>query len=147
MRTMSLTLTLGLVFAAGLHAADKKDDASRIQGTWHILRGEDKGKPVAVDKTRGTVVFTRDSIRITEGEKKMTWVMSYKLDPAQKPKTITMTVEEGTDKGKTAEGIYEWQGDNLKLCYSLPGKPRPTKFDSDEKNGTMLFVLARGASR
>ena len=50
-------------------------------------------------------------------------------------------------KGKTAEGIYEWQGDNLKLCYSLPGKPRPTKFDSDEKNGTMLFVLARGASR
>ncbi len=28
------------------------------------------------------------------------------------------------------QGIYELHGDNFKICYAGPGKPRPTEFSA-----------------
>ena len=47
-------------------------------------------------------------------------------------------------KGKTAEGIYAIEGDNLRLCYSLPGQKRPITFDPKDSEGHQnSFVFKR----
>ena len=46
-------------------------------------------------------------------------------------------------KGKTALGIYELEGDTLKLCYSQPGKDRPKEFTAAKGSGQAMSVWKR----
>jgi RNA polymerase sigma factor (sigma-70 family) len=70
-----------------------------------------------------------------------TW---YKLDPAQKPKSIDLTVQSGTDGPVlfTVKGIYQLEGDELKICFASPGEVRPKAFPA-EKALTSVLVFQR----
>ena len=52
-------------------------------------------------------------------------VSTYTLDPSTTPKSIDMTTG-----GRTKPGIYDLQGDTLRLCMSENTDERPTAFDS-----------------
>ena len=62
-----------------------------------------------------------------------------KIDPTKTPKTIDVTGVKGPNQGKTFLAIYELKGDDLRVCYDLSGKQRPTEFKSAE--GTQLFLV------
>jgi uncharacterized protein (TIGR03067 family) len=65
--------------------------------------------------------------------------LEYKLDPTAKPKRIDVIVEDG----KIARGIYQLEGDTLKLCFDKDaGGERPTKFATDDTTYG-LIVLKR----
>jgi uncharacterized protein (TIGR03067 family) len=68
---------------------------------------------------------------------------TFKVDLAQKPKKIDVTFTDGPEKGKTAQGIYELEGDTYKVCIALAGKERPTTFASKPNSGHVLEVLQR----
>jgi uncharacterized protein (TIGR03067 family) len=65
-----------------------------------------------------------------------------KIDPSKKPKHSDATFTEGELTAKTL-GIYEVDGDNMKICYGLPGKDRPTEFSSKPGSGQVLIVYKR----
>jgi uncharacterized protein (TIGR03067 family) len=67
-----------------------------------------------------------------------------RIDPAKRPKAIDLTPTEGEHKGQTARGIYEVEGDTLKICFAEPDKPRPTEFTG--KTEATLAVFKRGKS-
>ncbi len=50
---------------------------------------------------------------------------TLKIDPAAKPKRITITGTDGPTKGKTMQAIYEIDGDTFKVCYALDGEAAP----------------------
>jgi uncharacterized protein (TIGR03067 family) len=54
-----------------------------------------------------------------------------------------MVGTEGNLTGKEAQGIYLIQGDTLRICYTMPGKPRPTVFESHAGSGAYLMVWTR----
>jgi len=54
-----------------------------------------------------------------------------------------MISTEGELKGKPGLGIYKLDGEKLTLCYTLPGKERPTKFESPPKSGIYLIEWQR----
>ena len=56
---------------------------------------------------------------------------------------INMIATEGENKGKPAQGIYALDGDMLKICYTLPGKDRPTAFDSKPGSAATLVIWKR----
>jgi uncharacterized protein (TIGR03067 family) len=62
-----------------------------------------------------------------------------KIDPAKSPRTIDITGTKGPNEGKTFLAIYELDGDELKVCYDLSGKSRPTEFAT--KPDTPLFLV------
>ncbi len=49
---------------------------------------------------------------------------TFKIDPTAKPKTMDSTATNGDNAGKTMLGIYELDGDTLKICWAPPGKDR-----------------------
>ena len=66
-----------------------------------------------------------------------------KLDPSKSPKAIDVTITEGPSKGAVMLGIYEFDGDTLKVCFDPEGKKRPTEFKSPAGSQTFYNVHKR----
>jgi hypothetical protein len=45
--------------------------------------------------------------------------------------------------GDTAQGIYCLGGDSLKICYALPGNPRPQVFATKPSDRELVFTMKR----
>jgi uncharacterized protein (TIGR03067 family) len=68
---------------------------------------------------------------------------TQKLDPSKSPKAIDVKVTEGPAKGALMLGIYEINGDTLKVCFDAEGKKRPTHFKSAPGSATFVNVHKR----
>jgi uncharacterized protein (TIGR03067 family) len=143
---LAAALGLGLVVRAS--AADAKalagSHADKLLGTWVIVSGEADGKPSPPDKIKGSqMTVDKKTIKLTDKDDKQLWILDYKLDASKKPAEIDMTVAEGQGAGKSSQGIYELDGDTLKICYGLPGANRPKDFKTKEGAKENCFILKR----
>ena len=132
-----LAIVVGLV-AAPIPKAKPPKDEEAIQGTWQIDKF-DLGQGVPVPpldftqmrftfKSGGKLTMSMGDMPLKEGE--------YKLDPAAKVKEIDMT-----ESGRVAPGIYELEGDALKICIA-EGKNavRPTEMKPDGKRIAVITL-------
>lgn len=133
-----MQVQLVLALAAGFLAsappkADTSKDAQAIQGTWIIEAAERDGK--ADNDVKGGKLSLKDGnlVMTTKNDEQKA---AYKLDPTKKPRTIDVT-----PAGEpTIQGIYELDGDRLKICITKE-KGRPSEFNG--KGDNMLLVLKR----
>ena len=137
-----LTVAVALLSVTFAHADATADDWKKLAGTWKVesavLNGEDQ-----------SAVFKETVLTVEEGKYKvdfagMTDTGTLKIDPAKKPKLMTITGTDGPSKGKSLPAIYEIDGDTLKVCYTLDGKDPPTEFKSTAENKTLLVTYKRG---
>ena len=132
---------LGLMVSAGV-AQDKAGatDKDKIQGTWMIVSGEKGGKPLPLDKLKDIkIVFAGD--KITFNNQGKTSEHAFKLYPAKKPKEMDVDFD-----GKTGTGIYELDGNTLKVAHGELGDPRPKEFASKEGSNVTFMVMKREKS-
>jgi uncharacterized protein (TIGR03067 family) len=137
-------------------ADDPADEAGKLQGTWAVVSAVGIDAPQEAVK-RLKVVIRRETIHIMapdgvdakaalrEREK-----ANFKLDPSKKPKAIDLSKDPSR---LSARGIYELDGDTLKLAWRKEG-PRPTEFPTrqrpreftggaPENNDLVLMVLKK----
>jgi uncharacterized protein (TIGR03067 family) len=133
---LSVVFVAALVVAADGDAVKKEKDA--LQGKWTIVSVERDGKPVEM---------WADGVRVMEGDnytltpKKGDAVKgTFALDPSKTPKAIDFRPAAGQYKDKTLRGIYEIDGDMLKICFAEPDKERPTEFASKAASGCTLAI-------
>ena len=124
--------------ATGRAEPPKDDDAKKLQGTWEIVSSEDGGDKVA-SEVGGKVVISADKITLAVGEKRAS--IRYKLDPTKTPKWIDLVNEQD----EMAPGIYELDGDTLKICFPESGKERATKFESKKNSPNDRFMVLKRA--
>ena len=137
MRSSLVTLFYAGGFAAlgwsGAPAGDKADlekDVRIIQGTWTFESSEAGGKALPAGELKGLILtFEGDKHTVKKGDE-VIQVGTQKLDSSKSPKTIDVTMTEGVNKGAVMLGIYEIDGDTLKVCFDVEGKKRPTEFKS-----------------
>jgi uncharacterized protein (TIGR03067 family) len=138
-------LAATVLLAASVSAQEAlKKELQQFQGTWAIEYVDHDGHKPSPDKIKSMKLVIAGNRLTVQGEKLMQ--STIKLDPSKSPKTIDITYDDGPDKGKVLQGIYELNGDGLKLCLSKPGKERPTQFVSKENSGLVLMVLKRDKS-
>lgn len=140
------TLTAGAVLLAlfvhaPLRADDAKKDVNALQGKWSVVSLTRDGKTEAISK---------DAVRVMDGDaytmklhQLLTIKGTFKIDPTTNPKAIETTASTGPYKDKPLLGIYELDGDSLKICYAPSGKDRPTEFSSKAGSGWILTVHKR----
>ena len=132
-----LALAAGLLVAAA--PDDAKNDLKKLDGTWVLASGENDGKKISADTLKtGQLTIDGDKHTVKVGD--TTYKGTHKLDPTAKPKTIDITPTNGDNKGKTSLGIYDLDGDTLKICWAPAGKDRPTEFKSADGSGVFLAV-------
>ena len=141
--------TLALALSTPARADDPPpDDRKRIEATWQITGGEEKGKTLAASLFTGqTVTFDATTYVIKVGDR-VVEKGSYKLDSTRDPKTFDLEITESeTDRDKTQLGIYKFQGDTLKMSFSRPGATtRPTRFETTADSATFTLELKRKRS-
>ena len=126
-------LALGLLFAADAAQDAAKKELEQLAGTWTISALEVEGQKVADEKLQGTTLVIKDNkyIVTARGQSHETVIT---LDPGKKPKSIDMVFSQGMNKDKVHRGIYELDGDTLKLCRSQqPEADRPEAFTTSPR--------------
>jgi uncharacterized protein (TIGR03067 family) len=137
-------LALGVAFVVRADEKGGPTKAPNFVGDWTIVAGERAGEKEPEERIKGTAVHsTADTITVTDKNDKETYVATYKIDLGKKPHPILMTAKNGPDKGQTARGIIQLQGDTLKLCYAVPGNPAPADFATKKGENQLLFVMKK----
>ena len=150
MRRSLAALFCAVGFAAsggtGILADDKADlekELKKFQGAWTIESSETGGQKIPADQLKEFIVtFEGDKHTLKMGDK-VFQVGTQKIDPSKSPRTIDVTMTEGPEKGAVMLGIYEFDGDTLKVCFDPKGKMRPTEFKSPEGSEIFLNVHKR----
>ncbi len=127
-------LTVVLVVAAPAPPEKEKKDEDKIQGTWVVVSAELKGAKLE---------FTGDTVLIYDPRMGHDEKAKIKLDASKKPRTIDITPEKEAGREKTLLGIYELDGDELKLSFAKEEGERPTEFASKPGSNVSLIVLKR----
>ncbi len=148
MRTRTwAALALGLCLAVSVRADDAtKKDHEKFQGTWTVVSAELNGEKLDEAITKGLKFIVKGDKFDVEGPeevKKEYAKGTFKMEAGTTPKTIDIKVGEGDMKGETKEGIYELDGDNMKLCAKMVGKDRPSEFATKAGSEMVLLVLKR----
>jgi uncharacterized protein (TIGR03067 family) len=156
MRMTKLAIVMATVLAVGgftgvagllyLWAAppQAKSDQDKLQGAWKVVAatvdGDNDGPEVERIKNVLDPVFRGDKLTIREDN-----VNDFKLDPSKTPKQIDIFPNSGPAKEQNQfiRGIYELNGDDLKLCVGPPGADRPAKFASEKGSEIRLVTLKR----
>jgi uncharacterized protein (TIGR03067 family) len=135
MRRVLAILAVGLASAAFVQGGDAKKE--KIEGVWTVVSAVKGGEKLAdVDNMEVKLIFAGEKLTVVKGGKNEE--LTYKLDAGQKPKAIDLM-----PKDKTIKGIYQVDGDTLKICFTGPDDERPTEFVSKEGTRTLLLTLRR----
>jgi len=145
MKTLELAAAAALVLLTGCAQPHPKTTMDTLEGTWTCVSAVIDGRPLADDTVR-LLRLTLTTNRYTT--LKGTLVLfdsTYTADLAKHPHEINILGTEGALKGKEARGIYDLAGDTLMLCYTMPGKQRPTAFESPAGSEAYLMSWKRQA--
>jgi len=132
------TLTMLVAVLLTAPAEDKKPakDEDKIQGSWKMVSGQRGGENApdeVVKNFRLTFKAGGKLSAVIEGKDQEG---TYKIDTTKKPRQIEVTIDD-----KTVEGIYELNGDDLKLCVDRSARPK--EFKSPEGTRIMLMNFKR----
>ncbi len=122
--------------------ADKGD----LVGTWKKREIIDGGNVLQPGNGLGRYTFGRDgTTRVTGGPAGET-KSKYTIDDAASPMTIDLIMPGLTGRFESVPGLFEFDGDKLRLCFTQPGPGavRPKAFPGPRENTKLVvYILER----
>jgi uncharacterized protein (TIGR03067 family) len=119
----------------------------KFQGRWRVIKAETRGKVRLPLEGEKTICLVKGSRMVFDGRAE-----TFTVDPGKVPKAINLSATvnrlvespgkepEMREVKETLLGIYAFEGDTLKLCFSL-GK-RPGEFRT-AAGSTSVFLILR----
>ena len=120
-----------------------QEDLAKLQGSWVRVLGENDGRrSTAPDSWTATYEGDRLTLK-SGGEHYRTGLVT--LDATRTPRAMNTWDVDGPNKDAVFPGIYELDGDKLKVCFAHPGEKRPTEFKADGSagGGFVFYVYER----
>ncbi len=119
------------------------DDLKKLQGTWECVKMEREGDEIPPEHFKGSsVVYENDLATLyRDGEFFRRGIIT--LDPSKTPKRINTWDLGGPYADESVPGIYEIDGDTLKICFSRPKIERPKEFTTKKEPGFLYVVYQR----
>ena len=113
-----------------------------LEGTWKFLSLEIDGGPMPAAAFGGAqLLIDGDRFRMESPEANYEGL--FDIDIEHVPHTIDIDFVEGPEAGNRSEGIFELDGDHLKICLGFAGVPRPREFATSRDSGYALEYLER----
>jgi uncharacterized protein (TIGR03067 family) len=138
-------LLLAMAFAAGAEGPNEDaaaKDLKRMEGDWGAISMEVDGTKVPDEDAMAYFRTVKGDEYTVSRYRKALGKGTIRLDATKKPRAIDARPA-GAGEGKSLLGIYEFDGNKLKLCFARPGAERPTEFVSKEGSGHTLTIWQR----
>jgi uncharacterized protein (TIGR03067 family) len=145
MRRLGFILFASLLAGCGVsHAATDADDNHAWQGTWKMVSCTHDGEPQKGD-VQWIVKDNYYNIRLNgkTGEDPHT----ITLDAKQKHIDVFHHETPKGTWGGSFKGIYEIQGNTLKVCYDLKGERYPKSFEAGPGSRQVLYTFERAGGK
>jgi len=142
-RMLMAFLVAGAIAGRGSGADENRSDRDRLQGRWLFVSITENGKiNKAPDGAKGSdkPTLTVRGDRWKHAHEGTYAEATFTLDAMMALKTIDWQYGQGGDSYK---GIYELNGDNLRICWNAEGEKRPTEFVAKKGDNQVLWVLKR----
>jgi uncharacterized protein (TIGR03067 family) len=139
---------LMIVLALTLGAPALKDakPAADLIGLWEHEQSLSGGKDVAQKRSAPLrYEFRKDGTYVIyEGDKEIVGPRDFKFDPHATPATLDTRINKPSD-GEPAFSlaIYKIEADRLTICKIMPGKPRPTEFETRSGSANYIMIFRR----
>jgi len=145
---MKASLTLALLLVSGMALGTQADEPmppalGEMQGTWTMLSFTVDGNDVGADVLVTWQRIVRDKHVVWKDGDRTFIELDIQIDPTKAPKTLDSTVATGEEKGQTLLAIYELKDDVLRVCFAMPGDPRPTEFSAIAGSGRGMYRCQR----
>jgi uncharacterized protein (TIGR03067 family) len=139
-----LLLAVPLIGVEPAASEANKKELDKLQGVWRLQARQDEGRD---DKPRelGSMTVTITGNKFKSVEDGETTEGSLAIDAGKKPAAVDMVPSRG--KEEKLLGIYQLEGDILKVCYARPGADRPTEFATKEKSRQVLLTFKKEAKK
>jgi uncharacterized protein (TIGR03067 family) len=141
---------LGFVLWQGASGpeADKEKVLQNLEGTWLVIHAEKGGQVSPKEVTQQKemrFVFKLGKFKILTKEGEGFVTGSYGVDASVTPYFIELREETPMKRAEPGLGIFEFDGDTLKLCFSNPGKAPPKEFKTlaERELRQRYYVLRR----
>jgi uncharacterized protein (TIGR03067 family) len=118
-----------------------KGELKKFQGSWQIELQVEDGQKLADADLKGRTISFGKTLFLVRHKLAMVQIGKLKIDPAKDPKTINAVIEKGEHEGDILPGIYNLDGDTLKICLSTDGDSRPKEIKAGPK--LLLIVCKR----
>ena len=146
---LSLPAIVLVFFGVALAQDDAvKKELAKMQGDWQLVRGLESGEAASkyvVEHFKCVIKGDQLTFKGVEPLTDKASKLTIKIDASPTPKCIDLQVEAGSLKGTLLEGVYEWKGDELKLCLNFASgiANRPLEFETKAGSNRVLLVLKR----
>jgi len=148
-----MVLTVGVLGAADRPPAGAvKEELNKFVGTWNMTSAVVNGRPRPKEELQPlTVVYSAEGTFVLKYKDRVVGKGRIKVDTAKDPRAVDLTYAEINESDGRfwpvvqVLGIYQFEGDTLRLCYSRvdKGKERPAEFTSKPGSKRVLEVLRR----
>jgi len=113
---------------------------TELEGEWRMVSGMLDGRPVDRQMlTAGRRVTRGDETTVLFGTQ-VFMRMRFTLGPERRPRAIDYLNLQGASNGRMQQGIYELDGETLRLCVAPAGADRPADFTTAPGDGRLLTV-------
>lgn len=140
------SLTLGPALAAPPEApAQPKapENSSPLDGVWRLTHASAHGQEVPPARFTGVTRRFQNGSLVLMKDGKDYFHAQYQTRDDRDPKQIDIQFLDGPNAGRTLHGIYEINGDVLRLCTGKNNAPAPLRFESTLESATILDTFQR----
>ncbi|SRR6266852_2151905 len=133
-----------LAFGACGKVLDSHQNRGELDGTWKVIESISDGH--SVERAKDVkLIFTEATLVSVSPDGTRKDECSITLYCDRRPKAIDISVIEDGAVARTSLGIYELEGDSLRICHTGPPGTgeRPTDFDASKGSGLVLIKLKR----
>jgi len=138
LRSLAGVFAFGLLI--GFANSARADDLEKLQGTWKVEKAVRGGEEMPAERRDKMRLEFKGSKAIPHEGDRAEDAADITLDEKSKPKGIDIKPPKGEEK--LIKGIYELDGDTLKICFAMEGD-RPKDFSSEAGSKTMCLILKR----
>jgi uncharacterized protein (TIGR03067 family) len=141
MRLLALILgTCLLVGCGATHAANPAQETANWQGTWKMVSCIANGQTEPGDVQW---IVDGDHYTISVDGQNHVDPYNFTLDPSKKQIDVFHHDTPKGTYGGSLKGIYELEGDSLKVCYDLTGQKYPKSFDASRSSRQVIYEFRR----
>jgi uncharacterized protein (TIGR03067 family) len=117
--------------------------ATELEGEWSMVSGFMDGHPMDKSMVKHGKRVTRGNVTSVLFGAQLFTRGTFTLDTSKTPKAIDLAHSEGMHAGKTQLGIYECDGETMRISYGSPGAARPTDFEPRKGDGRTIAEWRR----